>query len=367
MTSAEPKPAETFRAEFPVLEAVSYLNAGTDGPVPRRAAEAAATRVLEELERGRGGEHHFLGLQEMAARLRARLAGLFGAAPASVALTRSTTDGMNTVLAGLELGPGDEVLTSDEEHPGLLAPLAAARARRGFSVRVAPFAELAGEVGPSTRLVACSHVSWVTGGVVDASGLAASGASVLLDGAQGLGAVPVDVEALGCDFYAASGQKWLCGPDGSGSLFVRAERMEALAPSWPGYTALADPGAALELRYRHDAARYDVGVLPGPAGAWSLASLDLFEEAGWSWVHERAASLAEGLAAGLAERGLEVAPRGRSTLVSWRSADPEAEVRRLAEEGVVVRQLPGRGLVRASVGAWSEEEELERLAVLAGH
>lgn len=364
--ASEPTKAETFRAEFPVLGAMSYLNAGTDGPVPRRAAEAAATRVLEELERGRGGEHHFVGLQEMAARLRARLAGLFGSVSASVALTRSTTDGVNTVMAGLELGPGDEVLTSHEEHPGLLAPLAAARARSGFSVRVVPFAELVGEVGPATRLVACSHVSWVSGGVVDAAGLAASGASVLLDGAQGLGAVPVDVDALGCDFYAASGQKWLCGPDGSGSLFVHPRRLDAVAPSWPGYGALADPGAALELDYRPDAARYDVGVLPGPAGAWSLASLDLLEEVGWEWVHERSTSLAEGLAARLAERGLELAPRGRSTLVSWRSADPEAEVRRLGEEGVVVRQLPGRGLVRASVGAWSGEEELEHLAVLAG-
>ena len=355
----------TLRAEFPVLEKVAYLNAGTCGPLPRSAKMAVGELLALGTGQGRSTTY-FEATLDRRTRLRDAYAALLGASSDDVALTTCTSEGIVRVLGALDLQPGDEVLTSDEEHPGLLAPLAAARARRGFSVRVAPFAELAGEVGPSTRLVACSHVSWVTGGVVDASGLAASGASVLLDGAQGLGAVPVDVEALGCDFYAASGQKWLCGPDGSGGLFVRAERMEALAPSWPGYTALADPGAALELRYRHDAARYDVGVLPGPAGAWSLASLDLFEEAGWSWVHERAASLAEGLAAGLAERGLEVAPRGRSTLVSWRSADPEAEVRRLAEEGVVVRQLPGRGLVRASVGAWSEEEELERLAVLAG-
>src|SRR5947199_356598 len=80
----------------------------------------------------------------------------------------------------------------------------------------------------ATRLVACSHVSWVSGQVVDASTLAASGAAVLLDAAQGIGAVPVDAYALGCDYYAASGQKWLCGPEGSGCLFVRAERLEEL-------------------------------------------------------------------------------------------------------------------------------------------
>jgi selenocysteine lyase/cysteine desulfurase len=64
----------------------------------------------------------------------------------------------------------------------------------------------------------------------------------------------------------------------------------------------------------------------------------------------------------LAERGVELAPRGRSTLVSWRSADAEVDVRRLADQGIVVRFLPGLGLVRASVGAWTSEEDLERLA-----
>jgi L-cysteine/cystine lyase len=82
-------------------------------------------------------------------------------------------------------------------------------------------------------------------------------------------------------------------------------------------------------------------------------------------VHERAASLAESLAQQLAERGLEVAPRGRSTLVSWKAEDPQAEVERLAAGGFVVRSIPGAGLIRASVGAWSAEEELEELARLA--
>src|SRR5204863_4639438 len=105
----------------------------------------------------------------------------------------------------------------------------------------------------------------------------------------------------------------------------------------------------------------DLGVAPGALAVWALESLELLEAAGWESVHERAATLAARLAEMLAERGREVAPRGRSTLVSWRSEDPEEEVRRLAAAGVVVRQLPGRGLVRASVGAWSSEEDLERV------
>lgn len=356
---AEEEKARALRAEFPVLDSVAYLNAGTDGPVPRRGAEAASVRTRHELERGRGGPDHFAGLDEMRDALRAGLARLLACDPAEVALTRSTTDGVNTVLSGLDLGRGDEVLTSDEEHPGLLAPLAAARERRGFSIRTVPFPEVPDAVGAATRLVACSHVSWVSGRLLDA---AAIEAPLLLDGAQGLGAVPVDVGALGADFYAASGQKWLCGPDGSGSLFVRRDLMEQLAPAWPGYGSLADPLRALDLPYVPDAARYDVGVAPGPPTAWSVASLGLLEEAGWEWVHARATRLAVRLAELLAAAGADVVERGASTLVSWRDPDPERTVARLYDEGFVVRQLPGRGLVRASVGAWTSEEELERLA-----
>jgi selenocysteine lyase/cysteine desulfurase len=95
--------------------------------------------------------------------------------------------------------------------------------------------------------------------------------------------------------------------------------------------------------------------------AWSAAALTVLDQAGMGAVQERGPALAQGLAAELAERGAEVAPRGHSTLVSWRSEDPEGEVARLADAGVVVRQLPGRGLVRAAVGAWSSEDDLERL------
>ena len=358
-------PEAAFRAEFPVLDRVAYLNAGTDGPIPRRATEAAVERTRTELERGRSGQEHSDSTRQLADRLRAQAAALLGASAHEVALTHSTTDGINTVLSGLGLRPGDEVLTSDEEHPGVLAPLAEARRRDGIVVRVVPFDELPAAAGPSTRLIAASHVSWVSGRVLDIGALAASGAPLLLDGAQGLGAVPVDVARLGCDFYAASGQKWLCGPDGVGYLYVRAERVEQVSAPWPNYLSLGDPTRALEPDLHSDARRFDTGVVPGPTAAWALAALELLGEAGWLWLHERSLHLAELLVGRLAERGREPAPRGDSTLVSWRSADATADVERLASERIVVRAIPGAGLVRASVGAWSAEADLERLAQLA--
>jgi L-cysteine/cystine lyase len=358
--------ARDFRAEFPVLDRVAYLNTGTDGPVPRRGYEAAAAQLGYELEQGRLGRPHFDRLIGTAGSLRSRLADALGCDPLEVGLTRSTTDGVATVMAALPLGRGDEVLTTDVEHPGLLAPLELARRRSGFDVRFVPFDELAGAVGARTKLVACSHVSWADGRVVDVAALRSTGVPLLYDGAQGLGAVPVDVRALGCDFYAASGQKWLCGPDGSGCLYVRAEVAATLDPPWPSYASLAEPSRASELIAHEGARRFDMGVPAGPPTAWSLAALELLQEAGLGWVCSRAADGADRLAEMLAERGLDVVPRGRTTLVSWRSATAEDDVARLASEGVMVRFLPGLDLVRASVGAWTSEEDLERLVSATG-
>jgi L-cysteine/cystine lyase len=354
-----------FRAEFPVLERIVYLNSGTVGPIPRRTQEAVRDRIQQETEEGRAGKPYFTEMLSLGEELRGGCAALLGCDAGEVALTDSTTAGVNTVLAGLELGRGDEVLTTDEEHPGLLAPLAAAARLAGIEVRVVPWDEIAGEVGPRTRLVACSHVSWVGGKTIDAAALAATGLPVLLDGAQGLGAVPVDVRALGCDFYAASGQKWLCGPEGSGSLYVKADRIADLRLARPGYSSLADPAHPLELAPRPGAARFDLGFVPSLRSRWALTSLEVLGRPGWDWVFERSAALAERLARGLADRGLEVAPRGRTTLVSWHSDTAEADVARLAEAGFAMRNIPGRDLVRASVGAWISEDEVDRLGELA--
>jgi selenocysteine lyase/cysteine desulfurase len=349
---------DDLRDQFPVFEWLAYFNAGSNGPVPRPALDAVAESLRSQAEEGRGDRAHFEENSRRIDELRGRIAALLGCETAEVALTGSTTDGVNAVLLGLDLQAGDDVLTSDEEHPGVLAPLAALRERRGVRVRVAPFAELPGEVRPETRLVACSHVSWRTGAVVDAPRLAATDALVLLDGAQGLGAVPTDIGELGCEFYAASGQKWLCGPNGLGYLYVREELAKSLPPPWPNYGVLADTTSPFELDLHPDARRFSIGF-PAPHHVeWALAALEVLE----------GASLARGqrLAARLAERlGDGVAPRGRSTLVSWEDADPEAAVERLRSDGFVVRHLPGTPYVRASVGAWNSEDEVERLAAAA--
>jgi selenocysteine lyase/cysteine desulfurase len=351
--------SSALRAEFPVLDRLAYLNAGTDGPLPRRAVAAAAEELERELREGRA-KPHFERRTELTDGLRAAYARALRCQPADVAITTCTTEGIAATIAGLELGPGDEILTSDEEHPGLLGPLAAARELRGVSVREVPFAQLAEAPSPATRLLACSHVSWMTGALAPAE-LAELDVPVLLDGAQGLGAVPVDLAALGCDIYAAAGQKWLCGPDGTGVLWVSPALREQIAVSRRGYPNLQDPEAGIDARLHDDARRFDASSLNAETCACALAAVSLLEQIGWDQIHDRASRLAARLAELLAERGREPLPRSHTTLVSFPSEDPLTERERLADAGVIVRNIPARPWLRASVGAWNDESDLDRL------
>ncbi|HEV7527720.1 MAG TPA: aminotransferase class V-fold PLP-dependent enzyme [Solirubrobacteraceae bacterium] len=348
-----------LRAEFPVLRTRAYLNAGTDGPLPQGAVQAATIELAREAADGRTAAH-FQRRGELNAQLRAAYARALTAEPADIALTTCTSDGMAQTIAGLALGEGDEIVTSDEEHPGLLGALGAARELRGVSIREVPLRDVAAAVGPSTRLVACSHVGWMSGLLAPVE-LSQVDVPVLLDGAQGIGAIPVDVGALGCDAYAGAGQKWLCGPDGLGMLYVSPALSERLEISRRGYANLEDPNSGIEARLHEDARRFDTLSLSAEAVACAVAAVELLESADWDAVHERARSLAARLAEQLVERGREVAPRDATTLVSFASEDPESERELLAERGCVVRNIPGRPWLRASVGAWNDESDLDRL------
>ena len=185
---------------------------------------------------------------------------------------------------------------------------------------------------------------------------------VIYDGAQGVGAVPVDVKVLGCAAYAGSGQKWLCGPDGSGMLYVAPEFRERVPSLVASYVTLSDPAAGLEAKRWPDgrawdtagARRRDVALRARLARASSARRAGTRSTpAASSW---RRASPTM-----LADRGRTVRPRGDTTLVAWECDDAAAVNERAREAGVLIRELPGRDLLRASVGAWNDESDLERL------
>ncbi len=362
---------EAAREELGVLGSLSYLNTGTFGPLPRRALEAMAEGDRLDYDRGRTGAWYPTEILDLRERLRAALSALCGVPPATLALARSTTEGCATVFAGLGLGPGDEVVTTDVEHFGLLGALAATGARvRVARLRGHPpdraLEAIGAEVGPATRLIAISHVAWTTGNVLPSAELAGLGVPVLLDGAQSVGAIPVGVADTRAAFYAFSGQKWLLGPGGTGGLYVAPEWIDRLGVTAPSYYAQDGYETDGSFTPKTGAARFDCGWLDRGTLEGSLASLAFLDEAGPER-YDRALTQTERARALIADRVELVTAEGQATLLTWESADAAAESRRLAEQGVIVRNLPNLPWVRASIGFWTSDEDLEALAAgLAG-
>jgi len=371
-----------LRAALPATRAGIYLDTGTCGPIP--AESAAATRQAEErdLALGRATRDADEELADRMAEARGSLAAILGTDIDCVALTHSTTEGIGLAVGTLDWRPGDRVLTSSQEHPGLLGPLAVARDRFGVDVRVAEIGDGGDDdrtltalerelcAGP-VRLVALSHVLWTTGAVLPVAEIVrrahAHGAAVVLDGAQAGGAIPVAVDELGAEFYAVPGQKWLLGPAGTGALVVRRDVVAATVPPVRGSFSTAMPSVGDRDDLWPDARRFEV------AGFHAPSLIGLARSAGWlamyvglPWALERAGSLAQGAAIRLqGTPGVAlVTPPGRmATLVTFRLPGWQAE--RVADElarrvFASIRVIPGLDAIRISVGFFTSDEELGR-------
>jgi L-cysteine/cystine lyase len=347
------------RALFPVLEHVAYLNAGTFGPLARPVADAMVEALERDLVHGRTGSAYFEETVALRADVRSELGRIVGATPEQVALTTSTTDACAIVLRGLALGPGDEIVTTTDEHFGLLGALGASPAT---VVVVPPDADrILAAITSRTRLVATSQVTWTTGAVLPLAELRGqAGVPVLADGAQSVGAVPLG--AAGVDFLTISGQKWLCGPDSTGALVVAdPDALAVTSPSYFGQTRYEPDGS---FEPQPDARRFDSGWWSAGLLRGMLAAIRLRP----AWAYERAAEAADRCRALLEPHVDLVTPPVTSTLVSFRPEETPADVvARLHAADVHVRELPGRGLVRVSCGWWTSDDDLARLlAVLLG-
>jgi L-cysteine/cystine lyase len=349
---------EEARAQFPVLDRYAFLNAGTNGPLARATVNAFVAQAQRDLNEGRFGQKYFEQMLELRETARQAFAAVLGVDSDRIALVESTSRGCATVLAGLGLTGEDEVITTDHEHFGLTGPLYATGAR--VVIVEADEDALLEAITPRTRLIATSHVLWTTGRRFDLQRVKKeSGLPLLVDGAQSAGAIPVDVGEL--DFYTVSAQKWLCAPDPTGALYVRDPA--TVRVKTPSYFSQNSYELSGEFVPKATSARFDAGWIGIPALAGLVAALGMHPE----WRYERAAEMAARCRELLEPHVEIVTPPDHSTLVSFRpQRDPVELVARLYEDGVVVRELPGRNLVRASCGWWTNENDLQRLVAGLG-
>lgn len=371
-----PMNATELRETIPALESGVYLNTGASGPSPRHVVEAAQ-RCLEYHEYGAPTSD---GMYEAADTVyetaRSSVARVLGTSPEAVALTQSTTDGINAVAGAIDWREGDVVVRTDLEHAAGILPWQGLERRRGIEVSVLETEEgnLALEdvkdVVAEARLLVVSSITWTHGTRLPITELVDiahdAGTAVLVDAVQSPGQTPVDVEAWDADFVAAAGHKWLLGPFGSGFLVVRdgVERdfdLE-LAPSAVGYRSVEDPEVT-DYRYKPGAHRFEVGTTSPVPHAGLVAAIDLLETMGLERIETRIERLTDRLKDGIREDDL-LSPRAyESGLVTISVDDSEATVERLADRGIVVRSIPGLGTdaIRASVHAFNTPADVDAL------
>lgn len=389
----DPDKIAAIRALLPATSAGLYLNAGTCGPLPAETQRAMDEQSAMELATGRAKGDQWLAFAQRMEEARFSLAAALVADPTDIALTHSTTDGINLALGAMDWRPGDRILTTSQEHPGVLGPLAALRARFGVEVEQieigdggdadAITAAFATALERPAKAVVPSHVLWTTGAVLPVDRIAAlaraAGARTIVDGAQSAGAIPVALDEIGADAYAVPGQKWLLGPEGMGGLHVRREFAEQAVPLSASYISFASFDLRAGSGVLHPGARRFEATgfhRPSVAGfARSLGWLTMF--VGLPWALERAGRLSQLAYERLAAiPGVQmVSPRGaHGTLVTFRITGWTA-AQAVAELGprlfAIVRDLPPIDAIRISTGFWTTEEELERFAggveLLAAH
>jgi L-cysteine/cystine lyase len=378
-TATDPK-VDALRAQLPAVQTTGYFNTGSNGPIPIVAYEAAEVTARRELQQGRIVPGAYVENRERNRRFAAMAAEIFGADGDEIALTHSATEGLGTALMGMTWSPGDEVVTTFEEHPGLLLPLALLARRFGVVTRYAEIGNgstgvveaLASRITTRTRVIAVSHVLWSTGAVLplgEISELARRHeVMVVVDGAQAAGQVPVDLHAMGIDAYAMAGQKWLCGPEGTGLLYVRRDRFADIAPTFTRYGQFEPSGYFIPAE---GAKRYEVGEFYSPAVAAQEAALRwLCDEVGFDWAHDRIAALGAEFRRQLTsiDRVRVATPsEPMAGLVNFTIAglSPQEVTSRLYERGYTIRYVetaPCTVSARASVGWWNTEEEVAGLA-----
>lgn len=369
---------EAVRARFPLKATRAYLNTGGLGPPSRQVLEAVSRQELRQAE---DGEHH----RNLVDGLRPEVAAFFGAEAEEIAFTRNTTEGNSIIAGGLDLRPGDEVIFESHAHPGGSFPWLNRQKRENIRVKVfdpepaSPGANLErifDQVTPRTRVIQVSHLTAPTGLRFDLYAIGREarrrGIWFHVDGAQSAGQVPLDLHAIPCDSYAICGHKWLNGPQGTGVLYLRKNRIDAVACTHAGPYTSSDYELPDHFEYSAGAVRHEYGTRNAAGVVGLVEALRLQETIG----RKRIADYGKSLASRLRHRleplsGVEVLtpedPDMSGAMLTFRIAGKTcrdiasylAEQHQLRTRVVTEQDL---NAVRTSWHVYNNMDEVERVA-----
>lgn len=364
-----------YRDEFPVTREWAFLNHAAVAPLSRRARERFVQWADDYTNHGNVREAEWYREVES---VRAAAARLINAAPEEVAFLKNTSEGLALVAEGLDLQPGDSVVTVGREFPANIYPWLHLQSR-GVSVHSVPpgdqgriaIDDLAAAIDSTTRLLSISFVQYASGFRSDLAAIGElcreRGVLFCVDAIQGLGVHPVDVGGMQIDFLAADGHKWLVSPEGAAIFYCRRELLERLRPTTVGWKSVANYGAfhQIDFRFPPTAARFECGSL-NVAGIVAMgASLQLFEEVGVSEIERRVFGITEELTARLAAAGAAVYSSRRpgewSGIVSfdWPGGDPKRVKLHCLKRQVMISYRDGR--LRASPHFYNDATDVDAL------
>ncbi len=358
-----------LRSQFPALKRWTALNAATFGQLPRRAVAALEGHLRRREEYACAD---FLSWFDDADRIRELAARLIHCSADDVAFVTNAATALGVLLGGLELRPGERVITLADEFPNNLY-CAAALARRGVEFVEVPFERLYDAVTPTTRLVVLSSVNYATGFEVPLEEVSdfmrRRGVLLYVDATQSLGALEFDASKLLPAMMAVDAYKWLLGPSGAGFMYVRPDLRRELVPtvigwrSHKGWRNVDDLHHGLP-EFSDAAERYEGGMLNFPSLYAMGASIEMMLEIGPDRIERRVRELAAltGEVLGRCGGVLGRLSAGRpSPVVTARF--PSVDASRLAAELKVRRVLVSarHGSLRVAPHFYNDESDLERL------
>jgi selenocysteine lyase/cysteine desulfurase len=367
-----------IRREFPIFEHTTYANSCSQGALANRV-RASAEEWLAGWDEN-GAEWEFWVERNEAAR--AAFARLVHAEPDDVAVTTSVSQAVSALVSALDLtGERNRIVISEYEFP-TVGQIAHAQELRGAEVmhvrpepdgRI-PVERFAEAIDERTALVCCTAVSFRSGHRHDVPAIAelghASGAIVLADSYQAVGALELDVRTLGADVVTGGTVKYLLGSAGLAFMWIRESLRTELLPTQTGWFADEDIFAMSIADYSPHATarRFDSGTPPVPSLYPGVAGMELIAEAGVPAIEAHVRGLVDRLLTGLDELGATVAtsrgPGEYGPLVCVVSTDPNALVAALAAERVVTSTRDSN--LRISLHLYNVEEDVDRILAALG-